>query len=131
MAKLAIKSVNSLPSDPNFAYARAHLDRGLHSCLFWWSSATPYWYPDYISENILELIKSVRSLGKLKASVKIKAEDIYCQIIKEIWQWHWSGKAKEKIDVWDKKISKFTKKYYQSRGIQKKYEDCPNCPNLV
>lgn len=105
LAELAIAALGSEPKDdPGLKYsaARATLDRGLHSCLYWWASATPYWNPDQIMAGINLLIKAVRGSPVASNKLKQEAEDVYAQLIKEVWNWHWSGKAQTMIDEWDR-----------------------------
>ena len=94
LANLAIKEVRKNKKDPNYKWARKHLDWGLASCTWWWAGAELNWSPDEIEKGALQLIKSVRSLNKLSDRKKIEAEDIYSELIKETWRMHWSGEAR-------------------------------------
>jgi len=99
----AVEQVEKPEDDSGLVYAssRNHLDRGLHSCHFWWASAYPWWNPDIIIEGSTELIRSIRSLPELPASIKQKAEKIYAEISKTTWQWHWGDVAQKKIKKYD------------------------------
>ena len=92
-----IEIINQNKSDSNFIFARKHLDKGLNSCTWWWSSGEKIdihspksWNPDFIEIGLKEMIKSVRSLKNIKDSQKIKLEKLYSKIIFLIWKEHWS-----------------------------------------
>jgi len=99
LAGLAQKIVNDNQEDDNYAWARWHLVRGLASCAFWWASEKSFehiygpkaWNPDEIERGTNELIRSVRALeGDVTRATKIKAEEVYIEIKREIWQRHWN-----------------------------------------
>lgn len=103
LAHRAIELVNSHESDPNFSWARRHLDRGLSSCSFWWASeikTSPFapiaWNPDEVERGALELIKSIRSLSTVTPDDKIKSEKIYHDLLVTLWSRHWKIYGKEK-----------------------------------
>lgn len=96
LVALATKSVKKHKADKHWRFARAHLDRGLSSCTFWWASAkrpsdfSPLtWNPDMIDNGAEELIRSIRSLESASRREKIKAEKIYIDIKKQTWLDHW------------------------------------------
>lgn len=98
MAKLAIRIVNTHAKDPNYYWARWHLDRGLVSCTFWWcskSKPSPFcpvtWNPDEIEKGVIQLVRAIRSLEKLSPKTKIQAEKNYLELQKIIWQEHWKA----------------------------------------
>lgn len=101
LTKLAIEAVSENTDDPNYGWARIHLDRGLASCTYWWASARDFklfsslaWNPDEIEKGLEELIKSIRSLDKMDCKIKIKAEQVYVKIKQKIWEKHWRYYAK-------------------------------------
>ena len=103
---LAISNLARFPepqNDPGWKWhsARDHLDQGLSSCYWWWSSCRPWWNPDMVCYGALHLIKSIRTTNA-NTRKKLIAEKLYNQIIGLIWQWHWSGKAQKKIDKFEK-----------------------------
>lgn len=92
----ASRLVDKYKGDPNWHWARSHLDRGVSSCTFWWASAkkpsdwSPLtWNPDMIDNGSEELIRVVRSLEKATSAEKIKAEKIFIDIKKNTWLTHW------------------------------------------
>jgi len=100
---LAIKIVNKQKKDPNYYWARWHLDRGLASCTFWWCSRrqpSPFcpitWNPDEVEKGLVQLIRSIRSLEKLSSSTKLAAEKKYFLLQKLIWETHWKDYGKNK-----------------------------------
>lgn len=105
LTELAIKAVEKEPKDDlglKYSSSRDLIDRGLHSCHYWWASAAPYWNPDQIMVGLNLLMKATRGSPTASNRLKIEAEDVYAQLIREVWDWHWSGKAQAKIDEWDK-----------------------------
>ncbi|OGY92228.1 MAG: hypothetical protein A3B31_02465 [Candidatus Komeilibacteria bacterium RIFCSPLOWO2_01_FULL_53_11] len=96
LAYLAIASVAQQQHDPNFQWARRHLDNGLASCSWWWASeiktsvfAPIGWSPDEIERGATELIKSIRSLSKLGTREKMRAEKLFSDLMLSIWLKHW------------------------------------------
>ena len=100
LANLAQKLINKNQNDENWFWARHHLNLGLTSCTFWWASSRDFrdlfgplaWNPDIIETGSNQLIKAIRSLqNKNIRKYKIKAEDIYFDAKKLIWQNHWKN----------------------------------------
>jgi len=105
LTEMAIEALKKEPTDDmelKFASARALLDRGLHSCHYWWASARPYWSPDMIMKGLNIIINAIRTSPTASMKLKREAEGIYSDLIREVWDWHWSGKAQGMIDEWDK-----------------------------
>ncbi|MEA3449589.1 MAG: hypothetical protein U9Q85_01245 [Patescibacteria group bacterium] len=84
--------------DDNYYWARWHLVRGLSSCTFWWASGKdfryifgPYaWNPDEIERGTNELVRSIRAINnELTIADKIKAEHLFVEIKKIVWEKHW------------------------------------------
>lgn len=97
LADLAIRTVNKNKTDENYHWARAHLNKGLASCTFWWAAAHDFrdsfgpisWSPDEIEKGLNEMIKSIRSLNNASRMTKIKAERLYIKLKQMIWEKHW------------------------------------------
>jgi hypothetical protein len=94
-----LKNFYNNKNDPNFYWARKHLDSGISSCSYWWCSKrrpSPFspltWNPDYVSAGLTELVKVIRSLGKIDKNKKIKAENKYFELQRLLWQNHWQRK---------------------------------------
>lgn len=97
LAHMAMKEVENHKQDPNYYWARLHLDRGLASCSWWWASevktsafAPLAWSPDEILKGATELIKSIRSINTLSAAKKIQTEKIYLSLQEKTWTKHWN-----------------------------------------
>lgn len=98
LADLAQKIYLKYPKDFNYWWSYWHMVRGLASCTFWWASAQNLshvfgpiaWHPDQVELGAQELIRSIRDLNQsTNLKEKIKAENIYTEIIKLIWITHW------------------------------------------
>jgi predicted glycosyl hydrolase (DUF1957 family) len=100
LAFFALKINNKNKKDPNHFASRLHLESGLSSCSWWWSSqkdlshlfADPSWHPEMIEKGASELLSSVRSLEKISTKDKIKAEKMFSLLRKKIWLNHWQNK---------------------------------------
>ncbi len=99
LARYSHEIIENYDNDDNYIWARFHLSRGLASCTFWWASAKdfsyifgPYaWNPDEIERGVNELIRAIRSLENVTSrDAKIKAESLYVEIKKMIWEKHWT-----------------------------------------
>jgi len=107
LANLTYKAVESRTDDDNYVWARWHLVRGLASCTFWWASGKDFshnfgplaWNPDEIERGTNEFIRAVRALeNENTRSLKMKAEKLYIQIKKQIWEQHWAYYWKKNND---------------------------------
>lgn len=105
LASHAYRVVDKNQDDENSYWARWHLVRGLSSCTFWWASGRdfrhifgPYaWNPDEIERGTNELIRSIRALQKdITREDKIKAEKLFIEIKKLVWEKHWTYYWKKK-----------------------------------
>ncbi|MFA6253243.1 MAG: hypothetical protein WCV69_03180 [Patescibacteria group bacterium] len=101
LVNLASKLLKKYKKDPNFQWARMHLDQGLISCTFWWASArkpsdfSPLtWHPDMIDNGVEELVRSVRSLQRATTKEKMQAEKLYLEVKKNTWMTHWKKYSK-------------------------------------
>jgi predicted glycosyl hydrolase (DUF1957 family) len=99
LANHAYSTVEKHKDDSNYYWARWHLVRGLSSCTFWWASGKdfryifgPYaWNPDEIERGVNELIRSIRALNDyITITDKIKAERLFVEIKKIVWEKHWT-----------------------------------------
>ena len=86
-------------SDYNIWWSRWHLMRGLASCTFWWASKRDMghvfgpiaWNPDQIELGANELVRAIRDLeSSTDLNTKLKAENMYLEIIKTLWKEHWA-----------------------------------------
>ncbi|MCA9390573.1 hypothetical protein KC571_04165, partial [candidate division WWE3 bacterium] len=95
-AHQALKSVEKPEDDIGLVYtsAKEHFDHGSASCNLYWLSNDPWWHPELVEIGARHLIKVVRTLS-LSRETKIEAEDIYSELIYEMWQYHWSGNVEK------------------------------------
>lgn len=114
--------------DINYNWHRWHLVRGLASCTFWWASANNFkhnfgpqaWNPDEIERGANELIRSIRSLeNSTSYAEKLKAENIFVSIKKEVWNKHWSYHSRNKLSH-SNKIQKLLGENYVKNLFTKK-----------
>lgn len=96
MSKLAINSVEKKENDPEYFWARKHLDKGLSSCYLWWASnkdfkrfAPKAWDPTIVEKGAKELLSSIRSLKTLNSVKKLQFEELFSSIREELWNKHW------------------------------------------
>lgn len=98
LAEMAYNTAEKFKKDSNYFWAKWHLIRGLASCTFWWASGKDFrevfgpicWGPDEIERGLNEFIRAIRSLDDMRTKkIKIKAEKLYNEIRKEIWDRHW------------------------------------------
>ncbi len=92
----SMETVEENKSDINYEIARHLLDRSLTSDTFWSASGKQsfiwkdvIWNPDMIESGALNMIRSVRSLKMLDTEKRMKAEEMYIDIEKNIWKRHW------------------------------------------
>jgi len=105
LAKFVYNTIEDNKKDNNYYWARWHFVRGLASCTFWWASAKDFrlfgpisWSPDEIERGTNEFIRSVRALDSEETrSAKIKAEKLYIEIKKMIWERHWAYYWKKNV----------------------------------
>lgn len=95
---LVIDTINGLNPEhtPNFQQARNLLDKGLHSCQWWWSSCRPWWNTYMIEMGAMQLQDSI-SLVKDQIDLKIydKAIELAQKITDTSKYWHIKGTAAE------------------------------------
>lgn len=81
--------------------ATEHLDQGWSSCHLYWLSNRPWWHPDLVVKGAENLIKAVRSVpGGNK--IKMRAEEVFHDLTKKIWLYHWSGEVERKYQEYEK-----------------------------
>jgi predicted glycosyl hydrolase (DUF1957 family) len=95
-ALFTIEIVKSHQKDKSYASARAHADRGMASCAWWWASgakiiatAPVCWNPTEIEKGAQELILAIRSIEILPLKTRLEAEKMYARLSRLIWETHW------------------------------------------
>ncbi len=104
LAHLAYDVIENSQDDSNYAWARWHFVRGLASCTFWWASAKDFklfsnisWSPDEIERGVNELVRAIRALeSEDTRETKMKAEKLWIDIKKMVWEMHWTYYWKRK-----------------------------------
>lgn len=96
--------------DINLVYtsAQKHFDIGTASCHSYWLSNKPWWHPEIAEAGATHLIKCVRSLP-VPNKFKQKAEGLYTEFLKQMWQRNWSDVIKENY----KRYNEFRKRQLQ------------------
>src|SRR5690606_25112636 len=75
--------------------ARSQLDRGLHSCQYWWASCRQYFNVEMIEKGAAQLLEAIKSTGNTE---KIReAETLAAEIGETARQWRDSGYAERLI----------------------------------
>lgn len=95
-ALFTLETVSTHATDKNYTSARAHADRGMASCAWWWSTkanlietAPICWSPTDIEKGAREFIFAIRSLTTLPLETRLDAERAYAKISQLIWETHW------------------------------------------
>lgn len=94
---LVIETINALsPEVPNYEKARDMLDKGLHSCQWWWSSCRPWWNTYMIEMGTMQLYDAIASVKEsIDINVYNKAFELAQKIIDTSKYWHLDGTASE------------------------------------
>lgn len=75
--------------------AQEHLDQGWSSCHLYWLSNRPWWHPDLVEKGANNLVRCIRTLP-LPYTEKAAAEEKYHVLLRDMWQYHWSGEVEKK-----------------------------------
>lgn len=85
---------NTKEKDRNYEDARGLLDKGLHSCQWWWASCRPWWDVGMIEHGCELLLRAVLNLGMdASREIKEKAEYLAEKIKETARGWHEDGRA--------------------------------------
>lgn len=94
-ARFTLKTVDAYPDDAAIGSAQRHADRGMASCAWWWATGAQLgvfgpvcWNPTEIEKGARELLSAVRSLEAIPSGVRLKAEAMYVDLHKLIWETH-------------------------------------------
>ncbi len=80
--------------------ALQHFNQGIASCHTYWLSNMPWWHPEFVEEGAQHLVKTLRTLPVSKED-KREGEHAYTELLKDIWDYHWSGKVEEHYKSFD------------------------------
>lgn len=89
---LAIEAANRPPVP---AETRKLLDEALHSDQYWWASARPWWSLEMIERGAFELRAIVQKSAQATPEEKLKAENLYRDILYAGFEWQRSGYVDE------------------------------------
>ncbi len=84
----AIQILNRQPADSK---ARVLLDSAVHSDQYWWASARPWWSLEMIERGAFELKNIIVQSSSAKKKKKIRAQELYQNIIFTGFEWQRSG----------------------------------------
>jgi hypothetical protein len=88
-----IKNVSK--ETPNFTESRNLVDKGLHSCQYWWASCRPWWSVEMIEWGARELHHAIELLGDaVDKKDREEVDRLYGTIIKTAKEWQESGEAR-------------------------------------
>lgn len=116
LAGTALEStISEQQDDPGMIYssARKHYDVGTSSCHLYWLSNWPWWHPDLAQAGATSLVKCIRTLP-CPPEMKRQGENLYHSLLREIWEYHWSGKVQEKWKAYDEYHANFLRSLPQS-----------------
>ncbi|TAK32497.1 MAG: hypothetical protein EPO21_15100 [Chloroflexota bacterium] len=82
------------PDGDGYAEARMMLDRGLHSCQYWWASCRPWWDTEMIERGARELAGAALQLRSQTDGTRTRqVERLLALIRKMAYHWQSSGRA--------------------------------------
>lgn len=95
LTQLATSIVSSARADdPAYEQSRAQLDRGLHSCQYWWASCRPWWDTDMIERGARELVGAALKLRAQAGEARTRRiEQLLDEISQTAHHWQSSGHA--------------------------------------
>jgi len=95
LANLAINLVKSINNtSESYKIARDLLDKGLHSCQWWWASSRPWWDTEMIKKGAEQIYLSVYLLRELLNIKEVKKAAVLKEQIVSTAKYNWeSGNA--------------------------------------
>ncbi len=109
LTNLAIETVHRTPTtDPGFPAARIALDRALHSDQYWWASAKPWWSLEMIERGAKELRDTINISPKSTPADKVRAQELYQNILFQGFEWQREGVVDELARQEDEEVRQRT-----------------------
>lgn len=110
LAYMAINLINRTSKNADrFNEARDLLDKGLHSCQWWWASSRPWWGTDMIDKGADQLYEAVNAINRyLKPEEINQAQSLKDKIKETARYWQESGKAEELKREYKKEFTEVT-----------------------
>jgi len=103
---LAIASIDKLPTtDPKYPDIRHELDRAIHSDQYWWASASPWWSIEMIEVGAMELKDVVLHNPNTTEQEKIRATELYQNIVFTAFEWQRTDKISDRIKASDEDVT--------------------------
>jgi hypothetical protein len=81
--------------------AQNHYDQGIASCYPYWLSNRPWWHPELVESGARHLMKAIRTLP-VDRKTKQDGENLYVQLIHDLWEFHWSGQVEENFKNYER-----------------------------
>jgi hypothetical protein len=91
LTDLVVAAFAASPDDGVAGPARGALDRGLHSCQYWWASCRPWWDTGMIERGAGLLLEAARALPP---ETLRRAEALHERIVTTAQRWQESGRAR-------------------------------------
>jgi alpha-amylase/alpha-mannosidase (GH57 family) len=97
LTNFILRAVKEAPEEaPGFPEACRFLDKGLHSCQYWWASCRPWWSVEMIEWGAQELYQAVESLGdSIDKKRRAEASRLFQAVVSKAREWQKSGEARQ------------------------------------
>jgi alpha-amylase/alpha-mannosidase (GH57 family) len=104
LTEIVLRIIKNTGKDvSNFPEARNLVDKGLHSCQYWWASCRPWWSVDMIEWGAGELYHAVELLGSaVNHKDRENTDRLYNAIVETARKWQTSGEARRLKDNYKK-----------------------------
>jgi hypothetical protein len=104
LTEIVLRIIKNTGKDvSNFPEARNLVDKGLHSCQYWWASCRPWWSVDMIEWGAGELYHAVELLGSaVNHKDRENTDRLYKAIVETAKKWQTSGEARRLKDNYKK-----------------------------
>jgi alpha-amylase/alpha-mannosidase (GH57 family) len=96
LTNLALQTIGELPEGTSGLYnARGLLDKGLHSCQYWWASCRPWWSVDMIMWGAQELYQAAESVAVTIETKKMEEiTKTFQAVTDKAREWQKTGEAR-------------------------------------
>lgn len=96
LTNAVIKLVRSSERRDGYTEARAALDRGLHSCQYWWASCRLWWSTDMILRGAHLLVEAAEALDSVRTHRRVlDIQRLHRELHTAVWEWQRAGKPAE------------------------------------
>lgn len=96
LTRLSLETIAAVPQETEgYLEARNLLDKGLHSCQFWWASCRPWWSTDMIHRGATLLMDAVLQLAhSLLREQVLEVQRLAHDVMETARHWQDTGKAR-------------------------------------